>query len=97
VKPETITDLQNRIIDILKNPSVGTNMEPKGIIKDDYFAYAKDKSGVTIPAGCLNSDETLISINRTERVESFLEELGLKPKEIKAVLVNNVELLTRSC
>ncbi len=96
MKPETITDLNNRIIDILKNPSIGINMMPQGIINADYFAYTNGKPGVIIPAGCLTSDKKLISISRTEKVESFLEKLGLEPKEIKAVLVNNVELLPRS-
>lgn len=95
MKPEIITDLHNRIIEILKNPRVGINLEPKGIINADYFAYAKNKSGVTIPAGCLVSNGTLISISRKREVELFLEELGLNPREIKAVLANNVEPLPR--
>lgn len=95
MKPEAITDLHNRIIDILKNPSVGINMEPKGIINADYFEYGKNKFGVTIPAGCLVSNGTLISISRKREVESFLEGLGLNPREIKAVLANNVEPLPR--
>ncbi len=90
-----VVDLNSRIIDILKNPSAGRNMDPKCVTNKGSCTYSGNKTGVIVPPACLTGDEKLISISRKEEVETFLEQLGLDKREVEAVLANNVEQLPR--
>jgi len=96
MRQEIVDDLHNRIIEILKNPSVGRQMGPKYIVDTKTGRLISNDKGVIVPPACLTEDDKIISVSYEQKVKEFLKELGLNEPEIKAALTGNVQRLRKS-